>query len=117
MLLTALGGAGAVGGDRDGQVEAMFAFQRGCELGFEPACGNYRVILDGNGVFERARPTVDDYPIVLRGVASGRSRTGSPRRCMIGLVGRGGWTLVRPASDDEQKPPDFDRGRNGRGHE
>ena len=69
VLLAALGGAGEVGADRggDGQVEAGFAFQRGCELGFEVACGNYRMILDGGGAFERAPPTVEDYPIVLRG--------------------------------------------------
>ena len=69
VLQAALAGSGAVGEDREGvgQVEAMFAFQRGCELGFEPACGNYRGILDGGDAFERAPPTVDDYPIVLRG--------------------------------------------------
>ena len=69
VLLAALDGAGAVGGDREGggQVEALFAFQRGCELGFEPACGNYRAMLDGGDAFERAPPAVEDYPIVLRG--------------------------------------------------
>ena len=69
VLQAAVGGAGAVGDDREraGQVEALFAFQRGCELGFESACGNYRAVLDGGGAFERAPPTVDDYPIVLRG--------------------------------------------------
>ena len=69
MLQAAVADDGAVGEDGDdaGQVEALFAFQRGCELGFEPACGNYRAILDGNGAFERAPPTVADYPIVLRG--------------------------------------------------
>ena len=64
-------GLGGGGEDRegDGQVEAMFAFQRGCELGFEAACGNYRAMFDGAGTasFERAPPTVEDYPIVLRG--------------------------------------------------
>ena len=69
VLQAALSESGEVGGDPDGdrQVEAVFAFQRGCELGFEPACRNYRAILDGSGVFERAPPTVDDFPIVLRG--------------------------------------------------
>ena len=32
-----------------------------------PACGNYRAILDGGGAFERGSPTVEDYPVVLRG--------------------------------------------------
>ena len=69
VLQAAVADDGAVGEDREGvgQVEAMFAFQRGCELGFEAACGNYRTMLDGGGVFERAPPTVEDYPIVLRG--------------------------------------------------
>ena len=69
VLQAVLGGAGEVGDDRegDGQVEALFAFQRGCELGFETACGNYRAIRAGGSAFELAPPTVEDYPIVLRG--------------------------------------------------
>ena len=69
ILLAPLGGVGGVGEDREGggQIEAAFAFQRGCEFGFEPACGNYRATLDGGGAFERTPPTVHDYPIVLRG--------------------------------------------------
>ena len=73
VLLTAPGGTGADQGSREsgGQVEAVFAFRRGCELGFEVACGNYRAVLDGGGSFERASPTVEDYPIVLRGSKGG----------------------------------------------
>jgi len=71
VLQATLSGTGGVGEDRegDGQIEALFAFQRGCELGFEVACGNYRAMFDGGGIgsFERAPPTVEDYPIVLRG--------------------------------------------------
>ena len=69
VLQAALVGDGAVGDEREGvgQVEALFAFQRGCELGFKAACGNYRAMLDGGGTFERAPPTAEDYPIVLRG--------------------------------------------------
>ena len=69
VLLAALGGTAAVGNDQDrvDPAETMFAFQRGCELGFEPACGNYRAMLDGGDAFERAPPTIADYPIVLRG--------------------------------------------------
>ncbi len=69
ILQSALAGGGAVGDDREGvgRVEALFAFQRGCELGFELACGNYRAVLAGGGALERAPPTVEDYPIVLRG--------------------------------------------------
>ena len=62
-------GVGAIGVDQYSvdPAEAMFAFQRGCELGFEAACGNYRAILGGGRALERSTPTVDDYPIVLRG--------------------------------------------------
>ena len=69
VLQAALAGSGAVGDDRErvGQVEALFAFRRGCELGFEAACGNHRAMLSGGGAFERGPPTVEDYPIVLRG--------------------------------------------------
>ena len=70
VLQAELDGSGGVGEGRDagGQVEALFAFQRGCELGFEAACGNHRAVLaGGSSAFERARPTVEDYPIVLRG--------------------------------------------------
>ena len=93
VLQAAVGGAGAVGEDPEGvgQVEALFAFQRGCELGFEPACGNYRGILDGGDAFERAPPTVDDYPIVLRG-SKGEITDREPaalyaRACRQGWVG------------------------------
>ena len=54
-------------GDGVDPAEAMFAFQRGCQLGFEAACGNYRALLAGGGAFEHAPPSVEDYPIVLRG--------------------------------------------------
>ena len=69
VLRAALAPAGAVGDARegDGQIEALFAFQRGCELEFEAACRNHSMILSGRGPFERVPPTVDDYPIVLRG--------------------------------------------------
>ena len=73
VLLAGFDGVGVVGDDGEGggQIEARFAFQRGCELGFQPACGNSRAILGGGGAFERAPPTVEDYPIVLRGSKGG----------------------------------------------
>ena len=44
-------------------------FERGCELGYEPACENVRVLMSGigTGTFRRAPPTLADYPIILRG--------------------------------------------------
>lgn len=49
------------GDDRAGQ-----AFQRSCELGFEPACDNANHVGDG-AVPAHAPPRVEDLPIVLRG--------------------------------------------------
>ena len=41
--------------------------QRGCNLGFETACGNLAVLREGQGSFAAAPPTLDDYPIILQG--------------------------------------------------
>src|SRR5439155_10208518 len=50
--------------DYAGAVESM---QRGCALGFSPACVNLRNgIVIGNAL-KSAPPTLDDLPIVLRG--------------------------------------------------
>ena len=66
-------------------------FQRGCELGFEAACGNYGAMFDRGGAFERAPPAVEDYPIVLRG-SKGKVTDREPaalyaRACRQGWVG------------------------------
>ena len=51
-----------------GDVEAALAFARGCELGFEPACGNLRTMTEAmSASFERTPPPLGDYPIILRG--------------------------------------------------
>ena len=56
-------------GDEHGldPTEAAAAFERGCELGFAPACRNLVGMLDGDATFGRGPPTLQDYPIVLRG--------------------------------------------------
>jgi hypothetical protein len=43
------------------------SFERGCRLGFVPACRNAVRTANGNRPFERALPTLSDYRIVLRG--------------------------------------------------
>ena len=43
------------------------SFERGCRLGFLPACRNAARMANANRPFERAPPTLADYPIVLRG--------------------------------------------------
>ena len=40
---------------------------RGCELGFEPACRNLARQTTAATSVERAPPTLEDYPIILRG--------------------------------------------------
>ena len=47
--------------------EAVAQFERGCELGFVPACENLRLVLNGSGASESAPPTLEDYLIILRG--------------------------------------------------
>jgi hypothetical protein len=43
------------------------SFQRGCRLGFVPACQNAVQLDNGTRPFERALPTLADYRILLRG--------------------------------------------------
>jgi hypothetical protein len=43
------------------------AFQRGCELGFRPACRNVIRLSSGTGKLASAPPAVADYPLVLKG--------------------------------------------------
>jgi len=42
-------------------------FERGCDLGFMPACRNMNRIITGSATAETASPTLQDYPIILRG--------------------------------------------------
>jgi hypothetical protein len=43
------------------------SFERGCSLGFVPACRNAGRFGNRDSAFERAPPTLADYPILLRG--------------------------------------------------
>ncbi len=49
--------------------DAAGALGRGCELGFGPACQNLTRLTSGLGPleFDQAQPTLEDYPIILRG--------------------------------------------------
>ena len=59
--------------------DAAAALGRGCDLGFGPACQNLTRLTSGLGPFEfdQAQPTLEDYPIVLRGT-KGPIRDRSP---------------------------------------
>jgi hypothetical protein len=63
-------------------------FQRGCDLGFAAACRNLRMMIEG-GTLARPAPTLDDYPIVLRG-SKGQVREES-RTALYALACRQGW--------------------------
>ncbi len=48
---------------RDGDgIAALASWQRGCEIGFDPACANA-----ADGAARTAAPTLVDYPVLLRG--------------------------------------------------
>ena len=60
--------AGSDSGRQPSDLAAMNAsFERGCRLGFVPACRNAGRAWTESQAFERAPPTLADYPIVLRG--------------------------------------------------
>jgi hypothetical protein len=62
---TGLAGAGA---DRRGDpAETRIAFERACQLGFQPGCDNLQVVRSGGNTFVSAPPGLADYPIILRG--------------------------------------------------
>jgi hypothetical protein len=43
------------------------SFQRGCRFGFLTSCTNLDRLAGGLRTFDRAPPTLSDYPIILRG--------------------------------------------------
>ena len=47
--------------------DAAGALERGCDLGFGPACQNLARLTSGMGPLEAAPPRLEDYPIILRG--------------------------------------------------
>ena len=46
----------------DDSIDALASWQRGCEIGFDPACANAR-----DQQARTAAPEVSDYPILVRG--------------------------------------------------
>jgi hypothetical protein len=63
--------------------------QRGCELGLETACKNLTTLTTGTGSFARAQPTIEDFPIILRG-SKGEIREREPS-ALYALACREGW--------------------------
>lgn len=48
-------------------LDAAGALERGCDLGFGLACQNLTNLTSGLNALEHAPPTLEDYPIILRG--------------------------------------------------
>jgi len=76
-------------------------FERGCGLGFQPACVN-RTELGRSLPLVRATPTLDDYPIVLRG-SKGPMTERTPAALYAVACGQG-W--VEACDRDAREPPD-----------
>jgi hypothetical protein len=62
---------------------------RGCRLGFVQACRNLDTLATGVGTFERAPPSLEEYPIILRG-SKGEIRERAPS-ALVALACRQGW--------------------------
>ena len=70
--------------------EMRASFERGCRLGFVPACRNAGRVGGADPGFERAPPTLADYPILLRG-SKGPITDRSPAALQARACGQG-WT-------------------------
>jgi hypothetical protein len=46
---------------------AVASLDRGCDFGFMPACDNAKEVITSSGIAQTASPTLQDYPIILRG--------------------------------------------------
>ena len=67
VLLVARPAAAAAVGEPDPWAASAAWFEQGCALGFDPACANLGRSVGARGPLERAPPTLDDWPVVLRG--------------------------------------------------
>jgi hypothetical protein len=63
--------------------------RRGCDLGFAAACRNLTELTSGAGNFAAAPPTLEDFPIILRG-SKGEIREHEPSE-LYALACREGW--------------------------
>ena len=73
-------------------------FRRGCDAGVETACQNLNVLTTGVGRFASVPPTIDDYPIILRG-SKGEIHERTPSTLYV-LACKKGWpdTCNQPAA-------------------
>ncbi len=75
-------------------------FRRGCEIGVEVACHNLRTLATGAGSFAASAPTLDDYPIILRG-SKGPVREHAPA-ALYALACREDWPNTCPETTSRQ---------------
>ncbi|MBV9508120.1 MAG: hypothetical protein JO323_24265 [Acidobacteriia bacterium] len=68
---------------------AAAPLRRGCELGSVVACRNLHTLATGSGRYASAPPTLDDYPIILRG-SKGEINQREPS-ALYALACREGW--------------------------
>ena len=75
------------------RAEAAESIRRGCERGFSPACVNVSRV-DVGGTLQRAPPTLEDYPLILRGGKGPITERG--RAALEALACREGWPGTCP---------------------
>jgi len=63
--------------------------RRGCDLGLAMACQNFRTLTTGAGKFASVPPSIEDFPIILRG-SKGEIREREPS-ALYALACREGW--------------------------
>jgi hypothetical protein len=68
---------------------AAVPLKRGCEIGFAPACRNLNELTSGTGNFAAPPPSVEDFPIILRG-SKGEIREREPAE-LYALACKEGW--------------------------
>lgn len=71
------------------RADVVTEIERGCELGFLPACANVKRMTAGLSTFENGPPMLDDYPIILRG--SKGAVTDRTPSALYELACRQGW--------------------------
>ena len=97
VLLRTRPGVAAAAGEADPRAAAAAWFDQGCALGFGPACGNLGRPAGAPGLFERAPPTLDDWPMVLRG-SKGPVADRSPG-ALLARACRQGWPDMCGSAD------------------
>ena len=64
-------------------------FRKGCDIGHAVACQNLQTLTSGNGKYASVPPTLEDFPIILRG-SKGEIRERDPS-ALYALACREGW--------------------------